>query len=174
MRETDSRKRERQRQARGKMDAAEKITRENTRRAETAVNGRTSRARLQEYKHTTKTEKRRLDRLKRARRGNAGNIPENRPETRKNARGQNVQHYAQNNAGQFVQYVKSTLNVKILIDFTLNVCYHADSQERQTAGRPETWKRERRPKAWKSFKTRCTLTIKSLPVHVEKQAGKAL
>jgi hypothetical protein len=92
------------------MDAAEKITRENTRRAETAVNGRTSRARLQVYKHTTKTEKRRLDRLKRAIRGNAVNIPENRPETRKNARGQNVQHNAQNRWLVFVHSYKKAVN----------------------------------------------------------------
>jgi len=99
MRETGGRKRERRRQARGKIDAAEKITRKQPGRAYKPGNGRKSRASLQERKHTTKTEKRRLDRLNRTRRGNAVNIPENRPETRKNARGQNVQHYAQNKAG---------------------------------------------------------------------------
>ena len=69
-------------------------------------------------------EKSRCDRLKRATRETAGNGPG----THENA----PRQLAQKQACQIVQAAESTLNVKITLEITLNVCYYTDSQEQGT------------------------------------------
>ena len=108
------------------MDAAGKRAQKDRTR-EDAFIGPSRRFNAQECNDTTGDGKPRLDRLKRATRGATGKGPGKQKIARCQIAQKQIRH--------FVQSSKSTLNVKLALAITLNVCYYTDSQERNTPTR---------------------------------------